>query len=152
MPVFGKQCGGKADADQAITKHKLFISDICKVNHKMATSEDWWGLLVFVFFIFAIALFIIKILIEYPGLLDFKLTYGDSTENLVEYTDLSDIELDDVTTDILKERDKEKVVHKKTWDKTIVENISEEEEPEEVVLYNIDEEKNQILVNVCEMK
>ena len=118
----------------------------------MATSEDWWGLLVFVFFIFAIALFIIKILIEYPGLLDFKLTYGDSTENLVEYTDLSDIELDDVTTDILKERDKEKVVHKKTWDKTIVENISEEEEPEEVVLYNIDEEKNQILVNVCEMK
>merc|ERR1719153_1071012 len=106
----------------------------------MATSEDWWGLLVFVFFIFAIALFIIKILIEYPGLLDFKLTYGDSTENLVEYTELCDMELDDVTTDIMKERDKERVVHKQTWNKAIVEHITEEE-PEEVVLYNIDEEK-----------
>ena len=63
----------------------------------MANSfEDWWGLMVFVFFIIAIAFFIIKILIEYPGLLEIKFFKSYSTENLLETVEDEDIELGDI--------------------------------------------------------
>ena len=72
----------------------------------MASYDDWWGFLIFVFFILAIALFIMKVLIEYPGLMELKLINSESTENLVEYAESDDVELSDVTIDVAKERDK----------------------------------------------
>ena len=98
----------------------------------MASYEDWWGFLVFVFFILAIAMFVIKILIEYPGLLELRLFNSDSTENLVEEVehDDDDIELNNVARKVTKERDKEPKCYENLQNEiqeedTLVENINE---------------------------
>ena len=83
----------------------------------MASYEDWWGFLIFVFFVLAIAMCVIKILIEYPGLMEWKLVYSDSTENLIEDTEHDDIELSDITREVTKERDKEHKSEEKTQNK-----------------------------------
>ena len=71
-----------------------------------ATFEDWWGLLVFVFFILAFAVFIIKIIIEYPGLLSIKFVgSGESNENLIEEVDQQvEVELNNVSNSFKKRR------------------------------------------------
>jgi hypothetical protein len=38
----------------------------------MATNEDWWGYLIFVFFIMVIIFFVIKIGLEFPGLFEWN--------------------------------------------------------------------------------
>ena len=98
----------------------------------------------FVCFIIAIALFIIKILIEYPGLLELNLTNSESTENLVVYSDQGDIELGDVTRDVTKERDKKKERNEKLKDKNHINNMEEEE----LDGFNIESEKAGLLVNI----
>ena len=79
----------------------------------MASYDDWWGFLIFVFFILAIAVFVIKILIEYPGLMEFKLVYSDSIENLIEETEHDDIEQNHISGEVSKERDKEHILVEK---------------------------------------
>jgi flagellar biosynthesis/type III secretory pathway M-ring protein FliF/YscJ len=99
----------------------------------MASYEDWWGFLVFVFFILALAMFVIKILIEYPGLLELRLFNSDSSENLVEEVERhdDDIELNNVARKVTKERDKEPKCYENSQieiqeEETLLENISED--------------------------
>jgi hypothetical protein len=57
----------------------------------MATNEDWWGYLIFVFFIMVIVIFVIKIGLEFPGLFDWKFLCSNSEDERSEY----EIEMDD---------------------------------------------------------
>ena len=43
----------------------------------MADRQDWWGYLVFVFFIILFVIFLIKIFIEFPGLLEWSFVFSD---------------------------------------------------------------------------
>jgi hypothetical protein len=69
----------------------------------MATNEDWWGYLIFVFFIMVIVIFVIKIGLEFPGLFDWKFLCSNSEDERSE----SEIEMDDaVQVDELDESGK----------------------------------------------
>ena len=57
----------------------------------MATNEDWWGYLIFVFFIMVIVIFVIKIGLEFPGLFDWKFLCSNSEDERIE----SEIEMDE---------------------------------------------------------
>ena len=60
----------------------------------MAESVDLWGYLVFVFFIVVIIVFLIKIFLEFPGLLEWKFLCSkdgdDDDEDDAENADDSD--------------------------------------------------------------
>eukprot|EP00091_Calanus_sinicus_P021923 TRINITY_DN6707_c0_g2_i1.p1 TRINITY_DN6707_c0_g2~~TRINITY_DN6707_c0_g2_i1.p1 ORF type:complete len:112 (-),score=29.63 TRINITY_DN6707_c0_g2_i1:180-515(-) len=43
----------------------------------MADRQDWWGYLVFGFFIILFVMFLIKIFIEFPGLLEWRFVFSD---------------------------------------------------------------------------
>ena len=43
----------------------------------MADRQDWWGYLVFVFFIILFVIFLIKIFIQFPGLLEWRFVFSD---------------------------------------------------------------------------
>ena len=57
----------------------------------MATNEDWWGYLIFVFFIVVIVIFVIKIGLEFPGLFEWKFLCSNSEDERSE----SEIEMDE---------------------------------------------------------
>ena len=43
----------------------------------MTSNEDWWGYLIFVFFIVVIMVFVIKIGLEFPGLFEWNFLCSD---------------------------------------------------------------------------
>ena len=57
----------------------------------MATNEDWWGYLIFVFFIVVIVIFVIKIGLEFPGLFEWKFLCSNSEDGRSD----SEIEMDE---------------------------------------------------------
>jgi hypothetical protein len=57
----------------------------------MATNEDWWGYLIFVFLIVVIVIFVIKIGLEFPGLFEWKFLCSNSVDERSE----SEIEMDE---------------------------------------------------------
>ena len=76
----------------------------------MATNEDWWGYLIFVFFIVVIVIFVIKILLQFPGLLEWRFVCSDLDDDNSE----SDVEMDEVVVpvDELDDRDEEMRIYK----------------------------------------
>ena len=50
----------------------------------MATNEDWWGYLIFVFFIVVIVIFVIKIGLEFPGLFEWNFLCSNSEDESSE--------------------------------------------------------------------
>ena len=50
----------------------------------MATNEDWWGYLIFVFFIVVIIIFVIKIGLQFPGLFEWKFLCSNSEDESSE--------------------------------------------------------------------
>ena len=50
----------------------------------MATNEDWWGYLIFVFFIVVIVIFVIKIGLEFPGLFEWRFLCSNSEDESSE--------------------------------------------------------------------
>ena len=76
----------------------------------MATNEDWWGYLIFVFFIVVIVIFVIKILLQFPGLLEWRFVCSDLDDDNSEF----DVEMDEVVVpvDELDDRDEEMRINK----------------------------------------
>ena len=60
----------------------------------MPGNEDWWGYLIFVFFIVVIMVFVIKIGLMFPGLFEWNFLCSDSEEENSE-PDLEMEERDD---------------------------------------------------------
>ena len=50
----------------------------------MATNEDWWDYLIFVFFIVVIIIFVIKIGLQFPGLFEWKFLCSNSEDESSE--------------------------------------------------------------------
>ena len=57
----------------------------------IVTNEDWWGYMIFVFFIVVIVIFVIKLGLEFPGLFEWKFLCGDSKDE----SSKSEIETDE---------------------------------------------------------
>ena len=64
----------------------------------MPGNEDWWGYLIFVFFIVVIMVFVIKIGLMFPGLFEWNFLCTDSQEENSE-PDLEMEERDDAAAD-----------------------------------------------------
>ena len=47
---------------------------------KMGDRQDWWGYLIAVFFLITVIIFVIKILLEFPGLLEWKFVFSGAGE------------------------------------------------------------------------
>ena len=76
----------------------------------MATNEDWWGYLIFVFFIVVIVIFVIKILLQFPGLLEWSFVCSDLEDDNSE----SDVEMEEIVevVDEVGDRDEEMRIDK----------------------------------------
>ena len=46
----------------------------------MGDRQDWWGYLIAVFFVITVIIFVIKILLEFPGLTEWKFVFSGTEE------------------------------------------------------------------------
>ena len=76
----------------------------------MATNEDWWGYLIFVLFIVVIVIFVIKIFLQFPGLLEWSFVCSDLEDDNSE----SDVEMEEIVevVDEVGDRDEEMRIDK----------------------------------------
>eukprot|EP00091_Calanus_sinicus_P021922 TRINITY_DN6707_c0_g1_i1.p1 TRINITY_DN6707_c0_g1~~TRINITY_DN6707_c0_g1_i1.p1 ORF type:complete len:119 (-),score=29.69 TRINITY_DN6707_c0_g1_i1:157-513(-) len=63
----------------------------------MADRQDWWGYLVFGFFIILFVIFLIKIFIEFPGLLEWRFVFSDDDDT---NSDDQDVERNEILEQI----------------------------------------------------
>ena len=85
----------------------------------MADGQDGWGYLIFVFFIILIVIFVIKIFIQFPGLLEWKIVFSDDDDTI---SDDLDIERNDIIDTKIGQNMKHKM---HTEVKTITTNVHE---------------------------
>ena len=64
----------------------------------MADRQDWWGYLVFVFFIILFVIFLIKIFIQFPGLLEWRFVFSDDETP----RDEEDVERNEITEEVAR--------------------------------------------------
>ena len=85
----------------------------------MAKNEDWWGYLIFVFFIVVIVIFVIKIGLQFPGLFEWKFLCSNSEDESSE----SEIEMEEADETVRVDK---ALVHTRKDDKEITLDKSEE--------------------------
>ena len=64
----------------------------------MADRQDWWGYLVFGFFIILFVIFLIKIFIQFPGLLEWRFVFSDDETG----SDDGDVERNEIIEEIAR--------------------------------------------------
>merc|ERR1711892_1493807 len=79
---------------------------------RMADRQDWWGYLVAVLFIILLIIFLIKVFIEFPGLLEWKVVFGSDELEEIDVEELERIEIIEDTISNPKVTKQSKSEHK----------------------------------------